>query len=295
MQEQQTYTRLIDFYRDCYGAAVTDEVHDEWNDVSMFEVRQGPGDWSDAATQDLAIGLVTHGPVPVVCDNGAGTFSEILHPGAMSLLAPGCPSRVVAGANHAGLVLCINYGSLLALAGDDRGLPSDGCFGHLHRRVTYDRMLAADLLRMWRWQSNGRQPDRLWLDGAMLQVAAHLLRLRDGVPLVARGGLSPRHLRRAQDLMASRLAERVSMTDIAREIGLSPWHFSRAFQASTGLSPGQWLLGQRMARAAELLKDGRLPLAEVARTVGYGGLTSFGEAFRRHFGHPPSVHRRRVR
>jgi transcriptional regulator GlxA family with amidase domain len=48
----------------------------------------------------------------------------------------------------------------------------------------------------------------------------------------------------------------------------------------------------RMTRAAQLLRDNTLPVATVARAVGYRQAAQFSKAFRRHYGHPPSAVRR---
>ena len=47
-----------------------------------------------------------------------------------------------------------------------------------------------------------------------------------------------------------------------------------------------------MARAAELLRDGSLPVQDVAAAVGYRQAAQFAKAFRRHHGAPPSSFRR---
>jgi AraC family transcriptional regulator, regulatory protein of adaptative response / methylphosphotriester-DNA alkyltransferase methyltransferase len=46
-----------------------------------------------------------------------------------------------------------------------------------------------------------------------------------------------------------------------------------------------------MAHAARLLRQERLPVATVARAVGYRQAAQFSKAFRRHHGHPPSAAR----
>src|SRR5262245_25685349 len=59
-------------------------------------------------------------------------------------------------------------------------------------------------------------------------------------------------------------AEPVGLESMAREAGLSPFHFLRLFTKVTGVTPHQYLLRTRLRRAARLLSRGSLPVTEVA-------------------------------
>ena len=64
-------------------------------------------------------------------------------------------------------------------------------------------------------------------------------------------------------------------------------------QLEQGTSFRHELQRVRMSHAAELLSAGTLPVASVARAVGYRQAAQFSKAFRRHHGHPPSAARMR--
>ena len=51
-------------------------------------------------------------------------------------------------------------------------------------------------------------------------------------------------------------------------MGLSSFHFARLFKSSTGQSPYQYLLNQRLRCAKEYLRSGHLPIAEIAARLG---------------------------
>jgi AraC-like DNA-binding protein len=108
----------------------------------------------------------------------------------------------------------------------------------------------------------------------------------------ARGGLSPRELRRAQELLQSGLSGNLSLEQLARECGLSRSHFARAFRQSTGSAPHQWLMAQRLERARNLLRGSRTPLSELARACGFLDASHFSRVFRRDTGMTPSDYRR---
>ena len=85
--------------------------------------------------------------------------------------------------------------------------------------------------------------------------------------------------------------EDLSLARVARSIATSRRQLQRVF-AERDTSFRKELQRVRMTRAAELLRDGGLPVATVARAVGYRQPAQFSKAFRRHHGYPPSVERR---
>jgi AraC family transcriptional regulator len=91
--------------------------------------------------------------------------------------------------------------------------------------------------------------------------------------------------------LASHLAEPHSLPDLARNAGLSPYHFLRTFKRVAGVSPHQWLLRARLREAARRLGGGRQPVTEIALDVGFEDLSNFMRAFRAEFGTSPRRYR----
>jgi AraC family transcriptional regulator, regulatory protein of adaptative response / methylphosphotriester-DNA alkyltransferase methyltransferase len=86
--------------------------------------------------------------------------------------------------------------------------------------------------------------------------------------------------------------ERLSLTVVARKIATSRRQLQRSFSEVGGTSFRRELQRIRMARAADLLYEGRLSVQEVAAAVGYRQAAQFAKAFRRSHGAPPSSFRR---
>jgi AraC family transcriptional regulator of adaptative response / methylphosphotriester-DNA alkyltransferase methyltransferase len=84
--------------------------------------------------------------------------------------------------------------------------------------------------------------------------------------------------------------ENLSLASVAHSIATSRRQLQRVF-AEQGTSFRKELQRARMAHAALLLRQERLPVAVVARAVGYRQAAQFSKAFRRHHGHPPSAAR----
>ncbi|MFG2623416.1 GlxA family transcriptional regulator [Streptomyces sp. NPDC048473] len=87
------------------------------------------------------------------------------------------------------------------------------------------------------------------------------------------------------------LDEPLTLTDLARNAGVSVRTLSRRFHAETGLSPLQWLLHQRIERARELLETTALPMDQVARASGLGTADSMRQHIQRRLGLTPSAYR----
>jgi AraC-like DNA-binding protein len=95
----------------------------------------------------------------------------------------------------------------------------------------------------------------------------------------ARGGLAPWQLRRAKEMLVSRLDEPISLAELARACKLSPSHFSRAFRQTTGQPPHRWLMEQRIEKAKQMLVDTTLSLAEIAQRCGFADQSHFTRVF----------------
>ncbi|AKU49648.1 helix-turn-helix domain-containing protein [Xanthomonas arboricola pv. juglandis] len=92
---------------------------------------------------------------------------------------------------------------------------------------------------------------------------------------------------RALWYIESHFAENPSLADIARVVGLSPFHLSRVFQLSTGTSVVRYLRGRRLTEAARQLAAGAGDILDVAIVAGYASHAAFTRAFAEQFGRPP--------
>ena len=107
----------------------------------------------------------------------------------------------------------------------------------------------------------------------------------------SRGGLSPGRLRRVFEYIEANLDVNVRLDTLAREVGVSAFHFSRLFRQSTGSSPHQYLLRRRLDRAKTLLRQPDVSLAEVSASTGFADQSHFTKVFRQFTGVTPSEYR----
>lgn len=108
----------------------------------------------------------------------------------------------------------------------------------------------------------------------------------------AASGLRPVQLRRVMDLIASRISSGVSLQEMAKEAGMSPFHFSRQFRLATGQSPARYALVKRIEWAKEQLREHHADIMEVALDCGFEDASHFSRAFKSVVGQSPREYRR---
>jgi len=106
------------------------------------------------------------------------------------------------------------------------------------------------------------------------------------------GGLAPWQLHRVTGYIVEHLAEDIELQMLANLVKLSRSHFSRAFRASTGLAPHQWLVHARINKAKELLLKCDRRLAQIAIDVGFADQAHFTRKFGRTVGESPGAWQR---
>ena len=100
-------------------------------------------------------------------------------------------------------------------------------------------------------------------------------------------------LTRLMEHVRAHLAAPHTLRSLARRAAMSPRTLQREFAAATGQSPRAWLLGERLARAKELLESTRLDAQGIAARVGMGSAESLRHHFRRRVGTSPARYRQR--
>lgn len=138
----------------------------------------------------------------------------------------------------------------------------------------------------------------LYADSLANLLAVQLLREYSSRTLPAAknysNGLPARKLRQVLDLINSDLAEDLSLAVLSQTVGISEYHFLRLFKLSTGLTPHQYVMRQRLERARELLQNNVISVTEIAYSLGFATPAHFAHHFRRQMGVTPSELRRKT-
>ncbi|BCH68076.1 MULTISPECIES: AraC family transcriptional regulator [Rhizobium/Agrobacterium group] len=114
-----------------------------------------------------------------------------------------------------------------------------------------------------------------------------------GVMADRQGRLSDRQIASVTDFVEGHLHETIGLAELAAVAGLSRFHFSRAFKATTGENPHAFVQRRRISRAVKLLEQVELPIDAIAGAVGYKGTPQFRRAFHEVMGTSPLKYRLR--
>lgn len=142
-----------------------------------------------------------------------------------------------------------------------------------------------------------REPrDDVFIEHVMLAMAAHLMRRyggqHDRLLHSGRGLLmAAQQETRAKEYMVAHLAYDFTLEDVARHCGMSRATFARAFRKRLGMTPFEWVRGQRVERAKLLLLGRDLTLAEISAECGFADQSHFTRVFTRLVGIGPRAWR----
>jgi AraC family transcriptional regulator len=165
------------------------------------------------------------------------------------------------------------------------------------RRLTAPRLPFADervwtLVKLLAEAVDDPDPSsQMYGDGLVAAIAGLLFSSSTGGRPAEPGRLSARLLGQVLDYLHAHLPERVELARLAQLTGLSQAYFSRAFKASTGVSPYRWQLEERVRRAQALLLESSASLEEVAEATGFADAVHFGRTFRKQVGATPAAWR----
>ena len=108
------------------------------------------------------------------------------------------------------------------------------------------------------------------------------------------GGLSEYKLKQAIEYINDNLDKSIKVTDIAKLVDISQYYFCRLFHDSTGVTPYQYVIRQRVTKTKDLLKNSKLSLAHIALECGFSSQSQMTQHFRKSVGVTPKVYRNKL-
>jgi len=222
--------------------------------------------------------FVTRGCVVWVVDG----VEYPLHPGGLVIVPPGIEHHAYSRTRRITLV-STHVECTLPGGQDVFELLVPPRYQHVPRNCALDRYIRGAALEYQRAQAETTQLLPLWSPLICNELFRHCaqrstLHYRTTDPFIA-GMLED---------IGRRIAEPVTLAQLAQRSGFSAQHLNRVFQRTLGVTPLQYLARTRMERAAELLREGRLTVGAVAAAVGFDDPYYFSRQFSQHFGVSPS-------
>lgn len=154
-----------------------------------------------------------------------------------------------------------------------------------------DRQLAALMIAMQLEVERGCPSGALYGESLSLSLAAYAASRYGARPAAAepeRNKLTAVQLARVSEYVRDNIGENLRLSDLAAVVSLSTHRFLGLFRNTVGVTPHQFVIGERIRMACALLREGRESIAEIALKLGFSSHSHFCDTFRKHTGRTPS-------
>jgi AraC family transcriptional regulator len=272
-----------------------------WEDLALYayhEPLQIEG-WIDPIEPDVTLVLLTRGAMLMEQQHTHGLKACPLRQGDLVLKPAGSVTNELRWNSLNGepmQTLRVHLNSdLFARAAQELADRDPARLALVGRVGFQDPLLAQIGLALQRELEQPTATGKLYAQTAAQMLAVHLLRYYTDAPLEIKEpaqGLTQRQLRRVTDFILAHLDQELSLPVLAQQVGFSPYHFARLFRRTTGESPHQFVLRQRIERAKQLLKEADLPLAHIALESGFANQGHLTRVFKSHLGLTPAAYRK---
>lgn len=128
------------------------------------------------------------------------------------------------------------------------------------------------------------------VESQAMQLIVQMARMNGFPHNPAKGGLSSFDLKHILEIIETS-NKTPTLVDLANAVGLSRFHFWRAFKQSTGMTPYAYMAKQRLEKSSEMLRATNMSATEIAMACNFGSSSHFTTAFKRAFGVTPTEFR----
>jgi AraC family transcriptional regulator len=203
--------------------------------------------------------------------------------GTLAICPAGIDCAADTGEGVDALLVTIDPSRLALAAAEDSALAAQV----VERFSGYDQALL-DLGRTLALETSDNYPKGplFWNEIASTFIDGLIARHTTGPKIQTRGMLGQGLLEQLKHYILAHLEEPIEVATLANMAGRSPFHFSRVFTRSVGVTPHRYIVHLRLQRATELLREGRSGLAEVAACTGFADQSHLSRWVRRVHGVP---------
>jgi AraC family transcriptional regulator len=211
-------------------------------------------------------------PVRIDCRMASRTLRHEAPAGSLAICPAGIDCAADAEESADALLVAIDPGHLALAAAEESAREAQ----LIERLSGYDRALCY-LARTLALESADGYPNGtlFWNEVASGFIDGLVARHTSEFESRVRGMLGKEVLKRLRDYVVAHLDEPIEVATLANVAGRNPFHFSRVFTRSVGLTPHRYAVHLRLQRAIELVHDGRSGLAEIAARTGFADQSHF--------------------
>ena len=246
--------------------------------VSIVNVQFRDGAHFSATPRQHLIWFQTSPPVRFDCRIAGRTLQHEARADQLTICPAGIDCAADADASSSAILVAIDPRHLALAAAEESALDAQ----LIERFSDRDRRLL-ELARILLLESADDYPNGslFWNDVASGFIGNLVARHTSASEPRTRGALRKEVLKRLKDYALAHIDEPIEVAALAKIAGSSPFHFSRVFTRSVGMTPHRYVVRLRLQRAIELIRDGQLGLAEVAARTGFADQSHLSRWVRR--------------
>lgn len=250
--------------------------------VSVYYDHHPRNEWAEHSREEEQISAVLDGAVGILkWKPPDGDWRELKIQGPTAWLIPARTPHALVCPDQAEMVtLFIEPSFASEIAAREKPEVTVETLAYLVGRDALIGQLSTVFRRLCRGDSD---PNALYVESIGTVFGTHLLRgLTDGgASSGQRIGLPTESLQRVTGFIEAHIGEHLDLALLGRVAGFSPSHFGRLFKTSVGLTPHDYVMRRRVAKAEELLQHSGKKEVEIALLCGFSDDTLMARWFRR--------------
>ncbi len=250
--------------------------------VQVVKLKYEGGAHFAASLHQHVITFMSQGPI--YCRVAGKALSHEAQEGSLAVLPAGIDAACDRSADATSLLICVEPARLALAAAEESAFAAK----LVDRMTGYDaNLLHLGRLLIEECAAGYPRGALFWNEAASRFISALVARHTSG-PKPSDGVLDAAMLGRLRDYLMAHLDEPIEVATLARMTKRSQFHFSRVFRRSVGVSPYRYIVYLRLRRAVELVREGRLGLAEIAANTGFADQSHLSRWVRRVHGASPT-------
>ncbi|WP_439341802.1 helix-turn-helix transcriptional regulator [Vacuolonema iberomarrocanum] len=283
------FTRASDVTQVLPSGPILSSQPGQWNGVHLSYYQHPPYEIPEVASKHHLI--LVHLEVPTQVEQWMGTEFQKIHfqVGSVLVVPAQTPHSANWDAENRYLLLSLDPIAFLDMAQSVDNRTTAELLPHF---TAAEPLIHGIGLSLKAELESGNLGGRLYADSLCTTLFNHLLRhytTKVAALPTLEGGLPRYRLRRVMEYVDAYLDRDLALAELAAIAQLSPNYFTRLFKQSTGLTPHQYVIQQRVERAKRLLHEGHSTLADVALAVGFAHQSHLNLHFKRWVGVTPKA------